>query len=63
MEILVGLFVGIIIQAVLVAIYDWVKFGIPIGKRRIRRRKTSMKGSKEPDKTPRHDKEQADSSK
>jgi len=44
MEILIGLFVGLIILGILVAIYDWVRFGMPVWKRRRKRRKASRQG-------------------
>jgi hypothetical protein len=45
MEIVVGLFVGVIILALLVGIYDWVRFGSPLEKRKGRKWKISKKGS------------------
>jgi len=33
MEILIGLFIGIIILGILAAILNWVRLGMPIGKR------------------------------
>ena len=58
MEILIGLFVGLIILGILVAIYDWVRFGMPIGKRRRKRRKANRQGSGEFDKKKIRDQEQ-----
>jgi uncharacterized protein (DUF2062 family) len=58
MEILIGLFVGLIILGILVAIYDWVRFGMPIWKRRRKKRKASRQGLDEPAKSTRSDQEQ-----
>ena len=49
MEILIGLFVGITIIGILLAIFEWVRLGMPFGKRMPRRPKTSRQVPKELD--------------
>ena len=46
MEISIGLFVGLIIFGILVAIYDWVRLGMPFGRRKTHKRKPRHQKSK-----------------
>ena len=57
MEILVGFFVGISILAISVAIYDCVRFGTLIGKRRGKKRNINKKESRGLEKSITRDKE------
>ncbi len=49
MEILIGLFIGVTILGILLAVYNWVRLGMPFGRRKTRRRKIGRQAAKEID--------------